>query len=326
MKRSSCFSICRICFTTMWTVLIVTLPTQPSAVRLRVWRALKALGCAALRDGAYVLPRAHAQSLLKLADEVNSHGGSASVLDLASRSDAQEAELAAQFDRGAAYAEWRETAQALRAGWAALAETEARRRLRHIAEALQAVEAIDYLPGAAREQARSDLAALRRDLDAAFSAGEPHTRPGAVRRLDIRKYRGKRWATRARPWVDRLACCWLIRRFIDPEARFVWLKDTARAPRGAIGFDFDGADFSHVGAMVTFESLAASFGLLDDPRLRRIAASVHYLDVGGIPVPEAPGLESILSGLRDLHADDDTLIAASGAVFDALHAASGDPR
>ena len=80
-----------------------------------------------------------------------------------------------------------------------------------------------------------------------------------------------------------------------------------------------------MGARVTFEVLAAAFGLDGDPRLQRIAAAVHYLDVGGIPAPEAAGLESVLAGLRELHADDDSLVAAAAAVFDALHAAPGAP-
>ena len=128
-----------------------------------------------------------------------------------------------------------------------------------------------------------------------------------------RKFQGKRWATRSRPWVDRLACAWLIRRFIDPQARFLWLADPAGAtpaPRGALGFDYDGARFTHVGARVSFEVLMASFGLDGDAKLQRLAATVRYLDAGGIPVPEAAGLESVLAGLRELHADDDALAAA----------------
>lgn len=305
----------------MWSVLIVTLPTQPSAVRLRIWRALKSLGCGALRDGAYVLPSAHAGELDKLAEEVRAHAGSASVLDLHSRTPAQEAELASLFDRAAAYGEWRSALQQLRAELPSLGETEARRRLRAVADALRAIVRIDYLPGAAQQQAQADLAALRLELDARFSADEPHARSGGVKRLDRRKYSGRRWATRARPWVDRLACCWLIVRFIDPQPSFVWLDDVAKLPRGAIGFDFDGAAFTHVDTLVSFEVMMASFGLDDDLPLRRIAAAVHYLDVGGIPSPEAAGLETILSGLRDLHADDDTLVAASNTVFDAMYAA-----
>jgi hypothetical protein len=205
---------------------------------------------------------------------------------------------------------------------AVLGETEARRRLRAIAEAQHALLRIDYYPGAAAEQAGAALDALRQALDARFSNGEPQPQADhGIARLDKRMFQGKRWATRARPWVDRLACAWLIRRFIDTEARFVWLTDPARSPRGALGFDFDGARFTHVGARVSFEVLLASFGLDHDPKLQRIGATVHYLDAGGIPVPEAAGLESVLAGVRELHADDDALVTAAAAVFDALYAA-----
>jgi hypothetical protein len=310
----------------MWAILIVTLPTQPNAVRVRIWRALKALGCAALRDGAYLLPTDQQAVFEPLAEEVREHGGTAMVLTLSPRDDAQRDELLALFDRTDAYAQWRDTATALQAELDTLGETEARRRLRGVDDALQAVRRIDYYPGTAAEQAQGVLQALRQALDRRFSRGEPQASvEHGIERLDVRKFQGKRWATRPRPWVDRLACAWLIRRFIDPQARFVWLADPAQAPRGALGFDYDGARFTHVGARVTFEVIATSFGLDDDPKLRRIAATVHYLDAGGIPTAEATGLESVLAGLRELHADDDALIAAAAAVFDALYAAPGVP-
>lgn len=313
----------------MWSGLFLTLPTQPSAVRLRVWRALKNLGCGSLRDGVYVLPEAQAALFEPLVTEVRAHGGQASVLEVSTRDEAQRAELLALFDRTEVYGQWRTEAQALVAALPALEETEARRRWRGTAEALQSLRRIDYYPGAAAEQAQAELDALRQALDARFSRGEPVAQaPHGIPRLDLRKFQGKLWATRARPWVDRLACAWLIRRFIDPEARFVWLADPAgstTAPRGALGFDYDGARFTHIGSRVSFEVLAASFGLDADPRLQRIARAVHFLDIGGIPVREAAGLEAVLAGLREVHADDDQLTMAAAAVFDALHAAPGAP-
>ncbi len=221
-------------------------------------------------------------------------------------------------------AQWRSDAHGLADELAALAETEARRRLRGIAEALAALQRIDYYPGAAAEQAQAELDALRRALDTRFSRGEPVARAAhGIARLDRRKFQGKRWATRARPWVDRLACAWLIRRFIDPDARFVWLADPPQAPRGVLGFDYDGARFTHVGSLVSFEVLAASFAWIRTPSCRHIAQVVHYLDVGGIPVAEAAGLEAVLAGLREVHADDDRLCAAAATVFDALYASPG---
>ena len=191
----------------MWSILIVTLPTQPNAVRLRIWRALKALGCAALRDGAYLLPDEHASALESLAAEVQEHGGTASVLTLSPRDEAQRAEVLAQFDRTEAYAQWRDTATTLQAEFERLGETEARRRLRGVADALQTLRRIDYYAGPAAQQAESDLLSLRRAFDNQFSKGEPQPRADdGIERLDPAKFKGKVWATRARPWVDRLAC------------------------------------------------------------------------------------------------------------------------
>ncbi|WP_418317058.1 chromate resistance protein ChrB domain-containing protein [Piscinibacter sakaiensis] len=302
-------------------MLIVTLPTRPNAVRLRIWRNLKALGCAALRDGAYLLPQAHAAQFEPVAAEVREHAGSAMILTIDARDDAQRAEIEAMFDRSEAHAQLRQSAAALAAEFAALGETEARRRLRAVADGLAALQRIDYYPGAAAQQSEDELAALRAAFDAQFAKGEPVAQPAhGIERLPLARFQRKRWATRERPWVDRLACAWLIRRFIDQQAQILWLADPAKAPRGAIGFDYDGARFTHVGKRVSFEVLAASFGLDNDARLQRIGRVVHYLDIGGLPVAEAAGLEAVLGGLREVHADDDQLLKAAAQVFDALYA------
>jgi hypothetical protein len=138
--------------------------------------------------------------------------------------------------------------------------------------------------------------------------------------LDPTKYQGRIWATRARPWADRLASAWLVKRCIDPQAKFLWLKSPKDCPKRAVGFDFDGAEFTHVGAKVTFEVLLASFGLNGDPALERIGTLIHFLDVGGVPVPEAAGLEALLHGARDALRDDDALLAEAGRLLDYLYA------
>ncbi len=317
----------------MFSILVLTLPTQPNAVRLRVWRGLKALGCAALRDGAYLLPSEHGALFEPLAAEVREHGGTALVLALAPANSAQRAELLLLFDRSETYAQWRNGALQLQAELPTLGETEARRRWRAASAALHDLQRIDYYPGPAATHAQVEHEALRQVLDAQFSQDEPRAlQEHGITQLDSRKFQGKRWATRARPWVDRLASAWLIRRFIDNEARFLWLADPAGAtakptpaPRGVLGFDYDGARFTHVGHRVTFEVLLASFGLHANPQLQRLAATVHYLDAGGIPAADAAGLESVLAGLQELHADDDGLLAAAAAVFDALYAAPPGP-
>ena len=88
-----------------------------------------------------------------------------------------------------------------------------------------------------------------------------------------------------------------------------------------MGFDFDGAAFTHQEGRVTFEVLAASFGLDTDPAIARLGAMVHYLDVGGTPVMEAPGVEAVLAGRKAIAGDDDQLLTSAGQVFDALYQA-----
>jgi hypothetical protein len=119
--------------------------------------------------------------------------------------------------------------------------------------------------------------------------------------------------------VDRVASAWLIRHFIDHDATFVWLERPADCPPDAHGFDFDGAEFTHVGERVTFEVLMHAFGLERDASLERVARLVHFLDVGGEPVAEAAGFEAVLAGLRTSSAGDDALLAAATPVLDALY-------
>jgi len=121
--------------------------------------------------------------------------------------------------------------------------------------------------------------------------------------------------------IDRVASAWLIKRRIDERAQFKWLASAADCPEHALGFDFDGAAFTHVGGLVTFEVLLRAFGLDGDAALVRLAAMVHALDAGdGQPSPEAAGFEVVLTGARDTSADDDALIAALFPVLDLLYA------
>jgi len=310
-----------------WLLLVNSVAGANKTARMRIWRALKAGGAAALRDGVYLLPRsARARAVFdEQVREVVSAGGSAHVLGIVSEDEAQERAFIALFDRAAEYVPLLSALHRCKARIARLDEGEARRELAGLGRELDALVAIDFFPGAMQQQ----VEAARADAEAAWQArhspGEPHAMPGQVPPRDRARYRDRVWATRARPWVDRLASAWLIRRFIDPGARLLWLESPDRRPKRAIGFDFDGAEFTHVGARVTFEVLVASFGLVHDRALARIGAMVHFLDVGGVPVPEAAGFASILAGMRALPDGDDALLARASGVLDAMYLAFGDP-
>ena len=303
---------------TGWLLLVISLPSSRATPRMRVWRALKALGAAVLRDGVYLLPdiqSAHAD-LQQQAIEVARAGGTAQVLRVGALETEQERQFRTLFDRAGDYARILQNARKLKSGLRPRRHALAAQTLKQLRRDYQSIHATDYFPGPAAAQAGELLAEVELALTA---PGEPAAQAGRIPRLHRKDYRGRTWATRARPWVDRLASAWLIKRFIDPKARIVWLKDPKTCPRRALGFDFDGAAFTHVGARVTFEVLQASFALEDDKGLQRLGQLVHYLDVGGVPVPEAAGLETILNGARQQHADDDRLLGEAAKTFDYLY-------
>jgi hypothetical protein len=313
-----------------WSVLFTTLPTQPNSARLRIWRALKGRGAVALRDGVYLLPKELSNVFESLAQEIIALQGTAQVMSLTARDDVQRDEILARFDRHELYLAWEAQALAFRRKLNKTSESEARRGFRGIGEDLLAITAIDYYPGQEQLRCTELLEDLRHQLEQQFSTGEPTAQSASdLPRLNIADFQNQRWVTRERPWVDRLACAWFIRRFVDKAPSFTWLKaregTLIKTPRGAIGFDYDGARFSHVGSRVSFEVMIESFGFGADPALQRMAPLVRYLDVGGKAHSEAIGLERILQGLRQLHVDDDALLQAASVVFDAIHAAGLSP-
>jgi hypothetical protein len=159
--------------------------------------------------------------------------------------------------------------------------------IQRLERAMEKLTRIDFFAGSAKAQAADALAGLKAGYRELFAGGEPRSSKRGLRLLDRSKYQKRIWATRKAPWVDRLASAWLIKRFIDREARFVWISRPSECPKNALGYDYDGADFTHVKNRVTYEVLASSFGLDRDPALAAIGAAVHFLDIGGIPVPDA---------------------------------------
>jgi hypothetical protein len=307
-----------------WLMLVASLTGRSPAPRMRLWRAMKGAGAAALRDGVYVLPASEEAWALfhSQAAELGRAGGNAHVVPFTATGPEQDADLRGAFDRTQAYAPGLERLIALRAELSDLAEIEARRRLAGLRRELEGIAAADFFPGSARAQVEAALTDAEHAVNAQFAPDEPHTVQAAIPRRQAADYRGRVWATRRHLWIDRVASAWLIRRFIDPQARFLWLAHPGDCPPEALGFDFDGASFTHVGPRVSVEVLAASFGLDHDPRLARLGRLVGYLDVGGVPVPEAAGVASVMAGARARHGeDDDALLSDMTIVLDSLYAA-----
>jgi hypothetical protein len=289
---------------------------------MRMWRALKSAGAGMMRDGAYVLPNSDRSRELfeQQSAEMQEAGGFGQIVAFEASSPAQNESLVVLFDRTAEYVEVIKSLDALKKKLAKLDELSARQDLTRATREVAEIVALDFFPGESRKQMEAALANAQAAINARFSPDEPSAEQRRLSQRNAKDYRGRTWATREHLWVDRVASAWLIRRFIDRDAKFLWLKRVKDCPKRALGFDFDGAEFTHVGSKVTFEVLVASFDLEQDIGLVRLGALIHHLDVGGIPVAEGPGLATMMAGARALQNDDDAVLRAMTPVLDALYA------
>ena len=303
--------------------LLTSLPTGNSTLRMRVWRALRNTGCGVLRDGVYILPAAspRAAGLAEVEAAVKAAGGFAMIVELHLKSAAQVEHARKLFDRGGEYGALVGRINAAKPTLRRLGKRRAGTLAERLRRSFAELAEIDFFPGQAQLQAKAALSELEQAAQTLHSPGEPRPVMGKARRLDPAKFRNRTWATRKDLWVDRLACVWLIQRFVDRNAKFVWFERPGERPSGAIGFDYDGARFTHIESRVTYEVLLASFGLDQDRALVALGEAVHFLDVGGIPIADASGLETILRGIKGRARSDDETALEAGKVFDHFYTA-----
>jgi hypothetical protein len=189
------------------------------------------------------------------------------------------------------------------------------RRLSEIfRQRLTAIETIDFFAGAGRDRAIS----LIERLNNAGGATAESTRSGEG--SVIKDYRNKHWVTRPRPGVDRMASAWLIRRFIDPQARFSFAADRAAVPGDALPFDMFGVEFTHHGDDCTFETLCKAFKL-HGTAMTRVGELVHDIDLkdAKFGAPDAATISAMIDGLQLTHADDHDLLEHGIAMFESLY-------
>ena len=302
-----------------WLVFVASLPTDDPAVRMRVLRTLESLGCAMLREGVYLLPdnAAARQGLTRLSEYVGRIAGFSHVLLVTAAGAAQSMVFRGLFDRSAKYEELVKSVEGLRSGFGISDPGAIARVLNKQRREFDAISALDFFPSAARERAERALGETETEVRRMMFPDAP--RQG--RADSAASYFKRVWATRRPLWADRLASAWLIRRFIDPEAKIVWLDKGSENPSGAVGFAYEGANFCNSRDRVTFEELLAGFGLDRNPTLVKIGLLVHYLDAGGTPVAEAAGVETLLQGARRRSSTDDELFRESEKTFDLLYEA-----
>jgi hypothetical protein len=301
-----------------WLALIASMPTEDPAARMRMLRTLESLGAAVMREGAYLLPDTPAsrQGLERLAEYIVKGVGHAQVLQVAPLTEAQQRGFRELFDRSARYAELIKVIESLKIGFGIADPSAIARVLHKQRRELEAIGALDFFPTGVRERAAAVLAEAEAEVHRMMFPSQAREGVKAGESL-LRRV----WATRRPPWADRLACAWLIRRFVDPEGSVTWLEKGQECPAAAVGFAFEGARFGNSESRVTFEEMLRQLGLADNAALAKIGSIVHFLEVRDNPVPEAAGVQTLLQGASRRANSDDELLAEAEKTFDLLYEA-----
>ena len=309
-----------------WLLLLPQLPPQPSSLRVRVWRRLQQIGAVAMKNAAYALPENEAtlEDFTWLRQEILDAGGGALLLraEGVGEADREIRQLFAE-EREQDYRKLTDEATLLAEQFVhekdlpAEAVLSSERALRQLRERLERIRAIDFFSAPAAETAEAVLERVEQVVRA--RTHPPEETPAAP--VPGGEFTGRLWVTRAGVYVDRLACAWMIRRFIDPEARFAFLRPGEEPPPNAIPFDMAGVEYGHHGAHCSLEVLAAHFRPTD-VALRAVAEVVHDLDLKdeGFGRQEAAGLKRLLDGVCSLTVEDAERLRISTPLFEALYA------
>ncbi len=320
--------------TPQWLLFFYTVPAKPGNLRMKVWRRLLKMGAVSLKGSVYLLPYSedHLESLHWLTEEVASLGGEAAFVKAEAIETLGNDEIVALFNvqRDHDYATTNAALDGLEVQLSSLEQQHDPQGLARVNGAFQkvlkdyrAIQALDFFSsprGVALQERLEEFEERLQKLNLSPLAERPKA-TGPRRKED---HQDRIWVTRPHPFVDRMASAWLIRRFIDPQARFEFLEkdQTVTSFPNAVSYDLPGGDFSHEQDRCTFEVLLEAFALRGKA-LRKIAELVHDLDLqdGKFSSPQAGGVETILLGIRKMATDDREALEEGINVFERLYAA-----
>jgi len=318
-----------------WLLLIHQLPPQPTNLRVRIWRKLQKLGAVAVKNSVYALPfneKTH-EDFQWLKQEIEAAGGEATVFRAGAIEGATDREIIAAF-RKARDDEYAQVSAELDGLMGALRQqkrgghlsvgriSQYEAELDKLHKELERIVSTDFFGAGGRAAALAAYERAHKGLRATQSRNAPPAQSKQARSggINLAQYQARRWMTRRNLFVDRLAAIWLIKRFIDPKARFFFVAE-GETVEGALGFDLYGGEFTHRGEDCTFETMLKEFGLTDDAGLRSLAEIVHDLDLKDQKFnrSEAAGLGAVIRGLADTLKDDRKLAQHCCPVFDGLY-------
>jgi hypothetical protein len=308
-----------------WLLLIHQLPTQPAYFRVKIWRRLQGIGAVAVKSTVYALPAKPEtqEDFAWLLKEIVEGGGEAMICEARLIDGLSDSQVRALFDAArdqdyeALAKEGRALAASLSAEEGPQKRAEVRTQLGRLRKRFAEIISIDFFGANGREAVEGLLGGIEKQLAEAETMNETPSPQGG---RDVPGLKGLIWVTREGVHVDRIACAWLIRRFIDQEAviRFVAGKGYVPNP-GEVRFDMFEGEFTHEGDQCSFEVLLSRAGL-EEPALQVIAEIVHDIDLkdGKFGREETTGIAHLIAGIAMAARDDEQRIARGSAVFDDL--------
>lgn len=297
-----------------WLLLLYRLPTKHSGARVSLWRQLKKSGALPFTTSASLLPDSndHYERFQWLAQQVRDAGGEATLIRVSDVEGVSHADLVRQFNEARA-----KDYDVLTADLTALIAANKRKagesfpaELEKFVRQFEGIRKVDFF-GCPRAQDAQML--LQR------ASGLSGSRGKVPPQLSVKKFSGRLWLTRPRPQIDRVGSAWLIRKFIDPKAKFIFANDP-KQHRNAIPYDMFEVEFSHHGEDCTFETLVKRFGLADKAVLK-MAEMVHDTDLedGKFQTTECVGIDRLLEGWAKTGLTDDELLVRGTECFEALY-------
>lgn len=307
--------------------MIHQLPPTPPYFRVKIGRHLARIGAVAIKNSVYALPATPQtrEDFAWVYREILGGGGEATVCEARLVEGLSDEQLEALFhtarnaDYEALIEELRTAQKALpkRGALSAPRREEIEANVTRLKKRLAEIAAIDFFGATGRVTADGLLGGLDARLHEA-SGGAPRRPRSSMRAEEVR---GRTWVTRKGIHVDRIASAWLVRRFLDPEARFKFVASKGYVPEpGELRFDMFEAEFTHEGDLCTFEVLVERFGL-HDAGLRAVAEIIHDIDLKDAKFARAekPGVERLVGGIALTQKEDEARLSRGAALFDDLY-------
>ncbi len=316
-----------------WLLFFYSVPSKPVSGRMKVWRKLLKSGAVPLKGAVYILPfnDEHYEFLQWLVSDIAGMNGEAAFVKIDKVDTMKDHEIITLFNRQRA-SDYKGITNALedierrvssiRKGGKQQAVKDISGQLVRFRKEFEEIQRTDFFSSKEGLALSARINLTDAEIRRHAGADEKMKKSAAIPLRSPDDYHGKIWVTRKRPFVDRMASAWLIRKFVDKDATFNFMdeKDMAVPTRNSVTFDVRGGEFTHSGELCTFEVLVKAFGLRDKT-VKKIAEIVHDLDMKDAKYksPEAKGLEDILTGIRKTAKNDNDMLDSGMAVFEMLY-------